>query len=194
MKNQKSKSQKIAVLGMLTALTVVLQLISYTVKIGTFNLSLVLIPIVISGCLYGPCISGYLGAVFGIVTVIGCISGIDSGGYILFSASPVLTVLTCMLKGTLCGLACGITAKAFKKGGLFSVVIPAMVAPIVNTGIFILMMILCFTSILYQWAGNTNAVTYILTGLIGVNFLIELGINIILSPVIMRVIKAIRKN
>lgn len=196
MKNQKSKSQKVAVLGVLTAVTVVLQLISYTVKIGTFNLSLVLIPIVVSGCLYGPYISGYLGAVFGAVTVIGCVSGIDSGGYILFTASPFLTVLTCMLKGTLCGILCGTAAKAlkFKKGGLLSVVIPAVVAPVTNTGIFILMMILCFTPTLYQWAGNTNAVTYILTGLIGVNFLIELFINVFLSPVILRVIKALSKT
>lgn len=196
MKNQKSRSQKVAVLGVLTAVTVVLQLISYTVKIGTFNLSLVLIPIVVSGCLYGPYISGYLGAVFGVVTVIGCVSGIDAGGYILFTASPFLTVLTCMLKGTLCGILCGITAKSlsFKKGGLLSVVIPAVVAPVTNTGIFILMMILCFSSTLYQWAGNTATVTYILTGLIGINFLIELFINVFLSPVILRVIKALSKT
>ena len=192
MSEKKSKSTKIAVLGIFTAVTVVLQLLSYTVKIGTFNLSLVLVPIVVIACLYGTGYSTYLGAVFGVVTVIGCITGLDSGGYILFSASPSLTVLTCMLKSTVCGLACGAAANVLKnKKGIVRVVIPAVVAPAVNTGIFVIMMFAAFRDVLNSWAGGTNVVLYALTGLIGVNFLIELAVNAVLSPAVFRVIKAV---
>gem|GEM_PF-6939409 len=38
------KSFKVAVLGIFTAVTAVLQTISYFIKIGNFNLSLVLVP------------------------------------------------------------------------------------------------------------------------------------------------------
>ena len=42
--------------------------------------------------------------------------------------------------------------------------------------------------------GNTGASlgTYLIVGMVGLNFLIELGINMILSPVVVRILK-IRK-
>ena len=189
------KSFKVAVLGIFTAVTAVLQAIGYFIKIGNFNLSLVLVPIIIAACLYKPSYSAYLGAVFGLMTVIGCLTGADMGGNILLNSNAVMTVITCMLKGTLCGLLCGLTAKALKKkGGLISVVIPAIVAPVVNTGIFVAMMFIFFKDILYSWAGGTNAVTYVITGLVGVNFLIELVINMVLAPAMLRIIKAVKKQ
>lgn len=189
------KSFKVAVLGIFTAVTAVLQAMSYFIKIGNFNLSLVLVPIIIAACLYKPSYSAYLGAVFGLMTVIGCLTGADMGGNILLNSNAVMTVITCMLKGTLCGLLCGLTAKALKKkGGLISVVIPAIVAPVVNTGIFVAMMFIFFKDILYSWAGGTNAVTYVITGLVGINFLIELVINMVLAPAMLRIIKAVKKQ
>lgn len=189
------KSFKVAVLGIFTAVTAVLQAMSYFIKIGNFNLSLVLVPIIIAACLYKPSYSAYLGAVFGLMTVIGCLTGADMGGNILLNSNAVMTVITCMLKGTLCGLLCGLTAKALKKkGGLISVVIPAIVAPVVNTGIFVAMMFIFFKDILYSWAGGTNAVTYVITGLVGANFLIELVINMVLAPAMLRIIKAVKKQ
>lgn len=189
------KSFKVAVLGIFTAVTAVLQTISYFVKIGNFNLSLVLIPIIVAACLYTPSYSAYLGGVFGLMTVIGCLTGADSGGNILLNSNAVMTVITCMLKGILCGFLCGLTAKALrKKGGLISVVVPAIAAPVVNTGIFVAMMFVFFKDILYSWAGGTNAVTYIITVLVGVNFLIELGLNIIFAPAMLRIIKAVKKS
>ena len=47
------KSQKVAVYGLFTAIVVVLQLLSYSLKAGTFNLSFVLIPNILGGYLYG---------------------------------------------------------------------------------------------------------------------------------------------
>ena len=194
METSKQQSQKIAILAIFTAITVVLQFLSYFVRIGTFNLSLVLIPIVLAGVLYGPRYGAFLGAAFGIVTVIGCITAFDVGGNILFNASPALTVLICMLKATLCGLAAGLVGKAlYQVSPTLAVFAAAVTAPVVNTGLFIIMALIFFRDILYTWAGGTNLLNYVIFGLIGVNFLIELGLNLIFSPSIFRVIKAVKK-
>ena len=45
---------------------------------------------------------------------------------------------------------------------------------------------------LVSWATGAGAdiATYILTGLVGVNFVLELGVNMVLSPVVVRIIHA----
>ena len=64
------KAEKTAVYGVFAAIIVVLQLLSYTLKIGTFNLSLVLIPIVFGAYLYGPKTGAVLGGIFGCILAI----------------------------------------------------------------------------------------------------------------------------
>lgn len=192
--NSKQKSTRLAVLALFTALTIALQFLSYFVKIGNFSLSLVLIPIVLAGAMYGVKCGAFLGGVFGVITVIGCISGIDGGGNILFNASPLLTILVCMLKGILCGAASAAISNLLKaKSPTLAVVLAAAAAPIVNTGTFLIIMVLFFKDILYSWANGTNLASYIIVGLVGINFIIEFTINIVLSPAIMRVIKVLKK-
>jgi len=191
---KKNSSQRIAILGMFAAIIVVLQLLSYVVKIGTFNLSLVLIPIVLGSHLYGAKAGAILGGVFGVVVSICCVAGMDGGGFILFSASPILTVLVCVLKGTLAGAASGGISNLLKnKNKYLAILLSAIVAPIVNTGLFILALVFLFHDILVQWAGGQALVSYIILGLVGVNFLIELGINIIAAPSLLTVTKALKK-
>ncbi len=191
--NSKQKSARVALLALFTAVTIILQLMSYSVKIGTFNLSLVLIPIVLGGALYGIGFGSFLGAAFGIITVIGCVTGLDAGGNILFNASPLLTVVVCMLKGTLCGTASAAVAKAFNSKPVLSTYLATATAPVVNTGLFIALALLFFKDILYSWAGGTNMVTYIIVGLVGVNFLLEFAINLLLTPALLRVIKVLKR-
>ncbi len=58
-------------------------------------------------------------------------------------------------------------------------------------GLFLLGLTLFFRETLSQWAaGSQNLTSYILFGLVGVNFLIELGVNIVLAPVIVRIVHA----
>lgn len=189
-----SKSKMTAVLGIFTALTVLLQLLSYFVKIGTFSITLTLIPIVLAGVMYGPVYSTVLGAAFGIITYIGAFSGIDPGGEILFNASPWRLIILCLGKAMLCGFISGIVGHSLKeKNLLLAVVSAAILAPVVNTGMFIFFMFAFFKGDLYDWAGGTDIVTYIIVGLTGINFLIELGVNAVLSPVILRVLKALKR-
>ena len=65
----------------------------------------------------------------------------------------------------------------------------AIISPIVNTGLFLVGVVLFFQPILVEWAGGAaNVVNYILFTLAGVNFLIELTLNVLLSSIIERII------
>lgn len=193
MKNNK-KAREISVLGLFSAVTVVLQLLSYFVKLGTFNLSLVLIPIVLGAYLYGPRVGAILGGVFGVVVTICCFTGLDMGGYILVSANPLVTSAVCIIKGIAAGFASGMVAKLLKgKNEYVAIILAALVAPIVNTGLFVCAMLLFFKDILSSWAGGTDIVAYVITGLVGVNFIIEFTINAVMAPSLLRVTKAVRR-
>ncbi|MBR5923476.1 MAG: ECF transporter S component [Clostridia bacterium] len=185
----------IALLGIFSALVAVLQLISYFIKIGQFPLTLVLIPVVLGAVLYGPDFGAILGAVFGAVTVIGCITGIDLGGNALFSASPILTIITCMAKATAAGYVPGLIATSLKKKHLhLAVILAAVSAPVVNTGLFIMAMFTFFKDTLFVWSGDNNVFFYALITLIGFNFLFEFLLNAILAPVVYRVVRVIEKR
>ncbi len=189
-----NKSQKTAIYGLFAALIVVLQLLSYGVKIGTFNLSLVLIPIVLGAHLYGPKAGALFGGVFGAVVTVCCITGLDGGGYILFTASPILTALVCLIKGAAAGAAAGAVSRFLKNtNSLVGIMLSAIIAPVVNTGLFIVSLMLFFKDILASWAGGTDIITYVLVSLIGINFLIELLINVIMAPSLLTVQKALKK-
>lgn len=193
MKTGQSKSATPALLGMFAAIVVVLQLLSYTVKIGNFSLSLVLIPIVLSGIMFGSGFGAIIGGVFGLVTFIASAAGMDQGGNILFAASPWLTAIICLVKGSAAGAAAGLFKPLSEKKPTAAVILAAVAVPVVNTGLFILGMSAFFGDILTEWAGGAPIVSYIIVGLTGINFLIELVINMVMSPVIMRLIPSIKR-
>ncbi len=193
MSNTKKQTQNIAILGIFSAIIVVLQLMSYFIKIGTFNLSLVLIPVVLGAYLYGAKVGAILGGVFGLTVTLCCFTGLDGGGYILIQANPAITSLICIIKGVAAGFFAGLTANAFKvKKSYLGIMLTAIVAPVVNTGLFVSAMFIFFKDILAQWAGGTNVVTYAIVGLVGVNFIIELVINIAMAPAMLRISKALK--
>ena len=182
-------------LAIFTAIVVVLQLLGSFIKVGSFSISLVLIPIVVGAAVYGPGAGAYLGGVFGAVVSIACVNGSDAGGYVLFSARPFLTVLVCMLKGILAGAAAGgVFTLVSKKNAYLGVFLAAIAAPVVNTGLFCLSLELFFHDILVERAAGTDLVYYIFVGLVGVNFLLELAVNLVCSPVIFRITKLVRKS
>ena len=189
MNNSNGKTRRLAGLALFTAIVVVLQLLGSFIKVGPFAVSLVLIPIVVGAAVYGVSAGAWLGFVFGVVVTIAVVTGADQGGYIMFSARPVMTVLVCLIKGTAAGYVAGLLYRAIgKKHPL------AGVAPVVNTGLFVLAMVLFYQPQLQAWAGGTAVATYVVTGLVGVNFLLELGVNLVLSPTITRLIAAGKKG
>ncbi len=191
MKNVK----KMTGVALLMALVVVLQLLGGMIPpVGGFTISLVLIPIVMGAALYGPQTGALLGAAFGVVVVIGCISGTDVGGAMVFQANPILCVLVVMGKGILAGFLSGVVYAALKqKNSTLAMVLAAAVCPVVNTGTFVLCMAAFFMDVLSVWAGGSNVLGYILSGLMLCNFVPELVINLIFSGAGARILKSLDK-
>lgn len=186
--------------AVLAAVVVVLQLLGGAIQIGPVSITLSLIPIVVGAACLGTEVGGFLGAVFGLVAFIGCVNGSDKGGQVLFDANALLCFLTCMVKGIASGLCAGglyrLCAGRSQKTArqTLSVIPAAIAAPVVNTGLFCLAMVLFYQDTLRNWAGGAPVVSYVLFGLAGVNFLIELGVNLVLSPGIATVIRAVEKS
>lgn len=190
MKN--TKTQKIVGIGLFTAIIVALQLLAASIKFGPFSITLVLAPIVIGAALYGIGAGAWLGVAFGVSVLI---SG-DAAAFM--TINPAGTVVTVLLKGMLAGLVAGSIYKALeKKNKTVAVVLAGIACPIVNTGIFLAGCYLFFQEWLVSVFGTTGFAT-VVTGLVSVNFAVELGINMVLASVIVRVIdigkKQLKKN
>jgi len=184
--------QKLVGTAILAAVVISLQLILGSIKLGPFNITFTLIPIILAAILYGSLSAAFLGAVFGIMVCFSVVSGNDAGGYILFSQRPLITLLLCLLKSTLAGYLAGLSVHCTKQKFL-RILLPAVLAPVVNTGIFILGLVLFFQETLALWANGQDAVVhFLLFSILGVNFLIELLVNLLVSPVIVRILQGIR--
>lgn len=186
--------QKMVGLAIFTAVVIVLQLLGSFIKVGTFSISLVLIPIVVGAAVYGAGAGAFLGGVFGVVVTIACINGSDWGGNLLFTQSPALTILICMVKGIAAGAAAGWIYRLLAgKNAYLAVAVSALAAPVVNTGLFCLGMRFFFYDTLVAWAAGQSLVYYVFIGLIGVNFLLETLINLVCSPIILRILNAVKR-
>ncbi len=197
MKRQNKGIMTMVGIAFMMALVVVMQSISGMIPpIGGFSISLVLIPIVLGAAVYGPGAGALLGATFGVIVYINCVTGADPGGAMVFQASPVLCFLVVMGKGTLAGLAAGTVYKLLKdKNAYLAMLLAAIVCPVVNTGVFVAAMMLFFIDVLAAWAGGANIIGYVLTGLILANFVPELIINVVFSPSGQLIYKVVqRKN
>ena len=195
MKN--TKIHKLVGVALLIAVMVVLQFLGTVlpIRIGPVSLSLVLIPIVIGAAVYGPGAGAVLGAAFGILANIFCANGMDAGGHMVFQASPLLCILVVMLKGICCGYAAGLVYKLIaKRNGYVAMLCAAIVCPVVNTGIFLLGMRFFFMEVLRVWANGSDVAAYVLTGIVLVNFLPELALNVALSPASQRIIHVVQRN
>lgn len=195
MKNK--KIEKMVGVSLLIAVMVVLQFLAsiFPIKIGPVSLSLVLIPIVLGAATYGAVAGGVLGGAFGVLTYIFCVNGMDAGGHMVFQASPVMCFIVVMAKGILCGLAAGSVYQLLhKKNGYLAMLCAAIICPVVNTGVFLTGMSLWFMDVLKVWAGGSDVAGYVLSGLIVINFLPELAINLIFSPAGQRILRAIKKS
>ncbi len=182
----REKTKSLVGVGLLTAVVVVLQAVAVAIRpTGIFNISLVLVPIVVGAALYGYKTGAWLGFVFSVVVLF-----TDSAAFMTVNALG--TIITVLVKGTMAGLVAGLVYLALEKKNRYVAVIAAAIAcPITNTGLFLFGCLLFFMDTINGWAaaaGFTNAGTYMIMGLVGVNFIIEMVLNIILSSAIIRII------
>ena len=164
--SKNNNTQKIVGLGLFTAIVIVLQLMGSFIRFGTFSISLVLVPVVIGAALYGAGAGAWLGFVFGVVVL---------------------------------GLLSGLVYKALEnKNRTLAVAVAAVVCPVVNTGVFLIGCLLFFMETIGGWADamgfGANVGQYMIVGLVGANFIFELLFNVVLSPVVVRLIRIGKKE
>ena len=100
----------IAGLGVLTAMVVVLQLLSNYVQFGPISITLSLFPIAVGAMLYGPFGGLFLGLVDGVIVLTA-----PSTISFFFAYSPVGTILVCLAKTGLAGFVAGWIFKLHNK-------------------------------------------------------------------------------
>ena len=185
------KIHKMVGTGVLTAVVIVVYLLTMGISVGPFNITFALIPIVVGAALYGWATGGWLGLVFGAMVLF---TG-GANAFLVINAPG--TIITVLLKGAAAGLVPGLIYNALEKKNRWAATIcAAAAAPIVNTGIFLLGCLAFFMGTINEWAagaGIENAGVYMVTAFVGVNFLVELGANMLLSSVIVRIVD-IAKN
>ena len=189
---RKSNTKRIVGIGLFTAIVIVLQLVSMALRFGTFSITLVLIPVVVGAALYGVGAGAWLGLVFGFAVLI---SG-DAASFMV--VHPLGTVLTVLCKGAAAGFVSGFAYRLLeKKSVTLAVAVASVLSPITNTGVFLIGCSLFFMPTITQWAqamGFQTVGAYIIGGLVGINFLIEFAINVLLNPAVVRLIKLGKKK
>lgn len=183
-----SKTKTLVYTAVLTAIVVVLQVMAILTRtlLPAFAVNLVLIPIVIGAAIGGIKSGAWLGFASGVAILI---SG-DAAAFLAINVPG--TIITVLLKGLLSGVAAAVAYKLLENVNRYlAVFVAAIVCPVVNTGVFVLGCLTFFMDTIKLWgagAGYENAFAYIFVGLIGINFVIELLINVILSPTVIKLI------
>ena len=190
--NNRKKTRKLTGVAIFTALVIVLQLLGSFIKFGPFSISLTLIPIVVGAALYGPAAGAWLGFIFGVVVLL---SG-DAAPFLVVSVFG--TVFTVLVKGALAGFLAGVVYALLRNTNEWvAAICAALICPVVNTGVFLIGCKLFFMDTISTWAqalGFDSVGRYMIFGLVGGNFLFEVLFNILLSPVIVRLIRIARKD
>ena len=192
--NKKRMSTQTMVLGaMMTALVVVFQcLATYTTFFGPFSTAIGLIPIVVGAAMCGPLMGAWLGLTFGVVVI-------ATGGANLFFAFSIFgTLVTVLAKGIACGYAAGLVYKLLAKfNKTVAVVVSAVTCPVVNTGVFLLGSAVFFMShanAIAEMLGMNVSGFGLFLALAMANFLFEVLMNLLLSPIIVRLLDIWSKN
>ena len=191
-------ARNVALLGILIALVIVLQLFASAIPMFGVTLNFSLIPIALASILLG----WYGGAIVGcacgmVVWITMAVLGQEPSTAALFQVNPVILTIMCIGKTTVSGLVAGLVFKGLSKKNTFlAVVITALVIPVINTGIYMLGMVVmqdavaAFLGLTNYSAGIVFAVVF---GIIWLNFVLEMTINLIFIPMIHRVIKIVQK-
>lgn len=188
----KKQTEKLALMALLTAIVSVLAYFGGFIKIGGLaSISLTLIPVVIGAALCGPFAGAWLGGVAGVIFFT------TADAIFWFGLSIPGTVITVMIKGILSGFCAGLVYKLLEKLNRYlAVVVSAVVCPVVNTGIFLLGSLIFFMDTVSAGATTEGLSVggYLIIFFVGLNFVFELLVNIILSPAILRILNIGKKK
>jgi len=195
MQSVRIKTIKLTSLAILFALIVALQAALTFIWPGVVPITLALPLILLGAIVFGTWAGAFLGASFGFVVFL---SGATSTAFVsslVFQVSPLGLFLATVGRGAAAGIAGALVYKALRrKNEYLAVASAAVILPIVNTAIFLGVMVLFFQGVLLSplWAENPpNTFFGLLSAWAGVNFVIELVLNVLLTAYIVRIKKVI---
>lgn len=196
-KNKKHEQiEKLVLVSILAALIVVLQLFVSIPGPG-FTITFSLIPIVVGAILCGPKEGAVLGLVFGVVVAIQVPLGLAGVLSLdMYMHRPLATIVLCILKGVAAGICTGLLYSSMRKikNNTVRVMVSAIACPVVNTSIFVFGFSTLYFPILKNYAGEKNPLVFIIISLVGLNFIVEFLVNVILSPVVVKIVNLKKKN
>ena len=195
MKKQTQKTKSIALMGILSA---IILLMSFTpigyLHLGTIEISLLMIPVALGAIALGPVAGAFLGALFGLTSFIQCFGSSPFGAFML-DLNPILTFFMCFIPRILAGFCTGLVAQAFKsaraktakKGKAFNTVfgvsthaITGLLAAGFNTLFFMSALLLfCwnnqkFIDQMSEWGMPINNIMKFFIAFVGINCVFEL--------------------
>ena len=199
MNNKFFTAKNVALLGILIAIVIVLQLFASAIPMFGVTLNFSLIPIALAGITMGWIGGAIVGFSCGLVVFITmAVLGQEPSTAFLFQTNPVILTLMCIGKTTVAGIVSGLLYKLIsKKNSALAVGVASIIIPIVNSGVYMLGIVLMKESAA-QFMGLTSSsasvVFSVVFGIIWLNFVLEMAINTIFTPIIYRVIRVIDKR
>ena len=191
-KTKRLQTEKLVLMALFTALVAVLSYFGGFIKIGGLaSVSLTLIPVVLGAALCGPWAGAWLGG------VAGAIFFATADAVFWFGLSIPGTIITVMLKGVLSGYLAGLSYRLLEKVNRYlAVIVSAVVCPVVNTGVFLLGCLVFFMDTVSggAMAEGMSVGAYLIIAFVGLNFVFELLLNIIVSPAILRLLNIRKKK
>lgn len=192
-------AKNVAILGILVGLVIVLQIFASAIPMFGITLNFSLIPIALAGITMGVIGGTIVGFACGVVVFITmAVMGLEPSTAFLFQTNPFVLTVMCIGKTTIAGAVSGLLFKVVsKKNRVVAVGISSLAIPVVNTGIYMLGMVIMKSSVadFLQLNSSTASVVFVVVfGLIWLNFLLEMVVNVIFTPILYRVIKVIDKT
>jgi uncharacterized membrane protein len=190
MKARSKKTKSVVLLGLLTAL---LMLMSMTplgyLNIGPLAITLNIIPVAIAGVALGPLGGTIVGGVFGITSFLQAmgIGGSSALGLICFEISPLLTFIHRVFSRVLAGFLTGIIFRFTVKFTKFPIAsaVAGFAAAFLNTFFFTSSLLLFFGNTEYMQGliGGRNILLFAL-GFVGINALFEMAVSTFASSAV----------
>ena len=195
-------AKNVTTLAVLLALVIVLQGLGGVFSIGVVTLNFTLIPLVLGAILLGPYAGAFLGAVSGAVVLGQVITApVDPAGfyYLIWTNSPVVTTLICLVKTTVAGFVAGIIFDLLKKKKRrVAIFVASGIVPIVNTGLFIYGCLCMWDTIALvaaSWGlAGQSVFKVIVVYIVTYNFFFEFAINLLVAPGLHTVYNVVEKQ
>lgn len=191
-------AKNVAYFAVLLALVVVLQLFASAIPMFGVTINLSLIPIVLAGIFFGMWGGGFMGLVSGLITfIVMAVMGREPSTAFLFQTNPAVLTLVCIGKTTVAGFVSGLIYRLIaKKNALAAAYVASALVAILNTGIYMLGMVLMKDDVASFLGTEATAQVVFVTvfGLIWLNFVLEIAVNVLFAPAVHRIVLVVEKK